>query len=111
MTQEITAERRFEFPLMPTVTVRPTWSGVIVRPESFEGDDAYGLAMGSNGTGPACRRALVEGLLYGCSPIEWRQSSIEWRQSSGKPATGINLVPASRDPAEWISPWTGETSP
>lgn len=64
-----------------------------VRPLDREGDAHYGLAVGTNGTGPAMRRhAAPEGYT--------------WRRHDGRPAVGIYLQGSGLS-LTWRNPWDG----
>lgn len=65
--------------------------GNTIRPTSREGDVFYGLEVGTNGTGPAGRRALLPAL--------------QWTRHDGRPATGLYLTPSGFD--SWLNPWGG----
>lgn len=98
----MTKQTTFEFPFMQSVIHDAATN--TVRPAHLEGDDFYGLSLGSNGTAKTCRRALVEVTLQ----VNGLSVTAEWRQSNGKPATGLTLVPTNHE--TWVSPWAGPES-
>jgi len=59
-----------------------------------EGDRFYGLEPGTNGTGPAMRRAVVP-------------PGYTWLDSSGKPARGVFSVPSDHSDELQTNPWSG----
>lgn len=65
--------------------------GNTIRPTTREGDAFFGLELGTNGTGPAGRRAL--------------HPPLRWERHDGRPATGLTLTPSGSD--AWLNPWDG----
>jgi hypothetical protein len=69
-----------------------------IRPIEPAGDEFYGLAMGTNGTGATCRRQLIEG----------KHPGYHWQRHDATRAAGINYVPPTRrSDADWVNPWDG----
>lgn len=64
-----------------------------VRPLDAEGDEHFGLAIGTNGTGPAMRRKSAP-------------EGFTWLRHDGRPATGIYLQ-GSGFSLTWRNPWDG----
>lgn len=64
-----------------------------IQPVDTEGDDHYGLRVGSNGTAAQMRRKLVG------------HEGYTWLRSNGKPAVGTTLIPSGS--AAWVNPWDG----
>jgi hypothetical protein len=90
----------------PEVVAKP---GVIidsfaktVRPAVPEGDDYFGLSIGTNGTAAACRRAVVEAVQ------QIVNGRLTWLRSNGQSATGLTLVPSARSDAYEANPWSGQ---
>lgn len=69
-----------------------------VRPLTEDGDDFYGLALGTNGTAAAMRRLCAN------APPSYR-----WLRRDGRPATGLRLRPATGE-TKFVNPWTLEES-
>lgn len=59
-----------------------------------DADRFFGLEPGTNGTGPAMRRA--------CVPADFT-----WLDSSGKPARGVYLQPSDTSDGINTNPWSG----
>lgn len=64
-----------------------------IQPATTEGDDHYGLRVGSNGTAAQMRRKLVG------------HEGFTWLCSNGKPAVGTTLIPSGS--SRTVNPWDG----
>ena len=81
----------FEFPT-PLITVAPLAGRVYsLTPEA---DVLFGLLPGTNGTGPAMRRALAP-------------EGYTWVTSDGRQARGPLLVPSNLSDEMNTNPWSG----
>lgn len=70
-----------------------------VQPLDRDGDEHFGLAPGTNGTGPEMRRT--------CTPIP---AGYTWRRHDGSHALGVLVSPGAAERAglgEWRSRWDG----
>jgi hypothetical protein len=76
-----------------------------VRPSRPEGDDFFGLTIGSNGTAATARREAVE--LEICATQNYVHGAPVWLRFNGKPAAGLQLVPGTSTDLE-TDPWGGE---
>ncbi len=65
--------------------------GRFLMPAEPAGDAFFGLELGTNGSGPAARRALI-------TPDGYR-----WLRYDSRPARGLELVPTADDSA--ANPW------
>lgn len=75
-----------------------TLHGFTLRPATPEGDDYYGLAVGTNGTRAAQRRAEEESATGLPGPFTWVRHD-------GGHAIGTLLVPSGE--AKFMNPWDG----
>lgn len=75
-----------------------------LRPVDAEGDDYFGLSIGTNGTAAVARRAIAEIAACGVSRAD-RQFVFVWVRSNGRPATGMTLVPNAHSDLSYVSPW------
>lgn len=94
-------------PSLPNTTVRVSREGLL-WPESPDGDDWYGLAMGTNGTAATMRRALLEQTITREGAAE---KPLQWVRNNGGPPIGLRFAPAQggvdfENP--WIPPTHGE---
>lgn len=81
---------------MHNVTIDETTK--TIRPVTREGDEYFGLRVGTNGTGATMRRVLVTPAGY------------DWRCADGRHAVGITLRPDAAEVAhlgEATNPWDG----
>jgi hypothetical protein len=66
-----------------------------LKPEHPQGDDYFGLVIGTNGTAARCRRELHEHVA--CA------EGFVWVRANGGPATGVTCVPTGLEvePNTW----------
>ncbi len=87
-------------PPVYVVTVDPVTR--TVRPLDAQGDDYFGLGIGTNGTAATNRRQLA--VISASVPADYR-----WVRANGSAATGLNCVPTARSESA-PNPWTGEVT-
>lgn len=74
-----------------------------IRPSTKDGDDYYGLSVGSNGTATITRRACVTPSGTGPKGV----AAYRWVRFDGRPAVGLTLIP-SADSELTPNPWGGK---
>lgn len=67
-------------------------SGNVISPRTPEGDDYFGLSMGTNGTAAISRRATAELVITANTGVR----GFEWVRANGGAPVGITLVPSPR---------------
>jgi hypothetical protein len=70
-----------------------------IRPANPDGDEFFGLANGTNGTGAIARRDAAE--------RTETATGYTWLRSNGQSATGLQLVPSNKSDATWAPLWPG----
>lgn len=88
---------------LPNTTLIVDLETATIRPESPDGDDFYGLAMGTNGTAATVRRELAVEALKPCTPSA-HVERLTWVRSDGRGPIGLWLVPNGRS-HEFENPW------
>lgn len=79
----------------------PKSFAIVLQPATPEGDDFYGLNMGTNGTAAAARRAVAQAKINASCEV------VEWARSNGAPAFGLQLVPGDSEAVN-ADAWSGE---